>query len=80
MSKAVSITRHIDEGLPKPEDFSIIDVPAPDLGDATDKVVVELVYVSVDPYLRGRWTVKVQPHMGNEARCRPFALVQSSYC
>ena len=39
-------------GLPKPSDFAIIeaDIPAPGDGE----VLVETVYLSVDPYMRGR--------------------------
>jgi NADPH:quinone reductase len=39
-------------GLPKPSDFSVIeaDVPAPAAGEA----LVETIYLSVDPYMRGR--------------------------
>jgi NADPH:quinone reductase len=39
-------------GLPKPSDFSLIeaDIPAPQTGE----VLVETVYLSVDPYMRGR--------------------------
>lgn len=39
-------------GLPKPSDFSLIeaDIPAPAAGEA----LVETIYLSVDPYMRGR--------------------------
>lgn len=39
-------------GLPKPSDFSVIeaDIPAP----AEGEVLLETIYLSVDPYMRGR--------------------------
>lgn len=41
-------------GLPKESDFNLVEaaLPAPDLG----QVVVKTVYLSVDPYMRGRIT------------------------
>jgi NADPH-dependent curcumin reductase CurA len=39
-------------GLPVPEDFEIVDLPAPALGDGD--VLRRTIYLSLDPYMRGR--------------------------
>jgi NADPH-dependent curcumin reductase len=39
-------------GIPKPEDFVISDSPMPDPGDG--EVLVRGIYLSLDPYMRGR--------------------------
>ncbi len=40
------------EGLPKESDFRVVSVPLRDL--AADEVMVRVIYLSVDPYMRGR--------------------------
>jgi NADPH-dependent curcumin reductase CurA len=40
------------EGCPTPEDFRLVDIPVPDLGDG--EVLVRNLVMSVDPYMRGR--------------------------
>jgi NADPH-dependent curcumin reductase CurA len=39
-------------GWPKPEDFALVEAPMPTPGDG--QVLVRNLYVSVDPYMRGR--------------------------
>jgi NADPH-dependent curcumin reductase CurA len=39
-------------GEPKPENFELVERPLPELGDG--EVLVRNVYMSVDPYMRGR--------------------------
>ena len=39
-------------GLPVPEDFEIVDLPAPALADGD--VLRRTIYLSLDPYMRGR--------------------------
>jgi len=39
-------------GEPKPSDFEIVDVPAPAPGDG--EVLCRTIYLSLDPYMRGR--------------------------
>jgi leukotriene B4 12-hydroxydehydrogenase/15-oxo-prostaglandin 13-reductase len=41
-------------GMPKESDFSIVDAPMPSLSDG--QVLAKSVYLSVDPYMRGRIT------------------------
>ena len=39
-------------GAPTPADFEITDAPLPDPGDG--EVLVRGIYLSLDPYMRGR--------------------------
>lgn len=39
-------------GMPTEEDFEIIEVPVPDPGEG--EILVQNIYMSVDPYMRGR--------------------------
>src|ERR1700757_146780 len=39
-------------GMPKPEDFELVETPVPT--PAHGQVLVRNVYMSVDPYMRGR--------------------------
>jgi len=39
-------------GLPKPPDFALVEAPVPQPGDG--EVLSRVVYLSVDPYMRGR--------------------------
>lgn len=39
-------------GYPKESDFNLIEVPIPTPGD--DEVLIKTIYLSVDPYMRGR--------------------------
>ncbi|MFJ6483631.1 NADP-dependent oxidoreductase [Streptomyces sp. NPDC091682] len=39
-------------GTPKPEDFELVAVPLPELGE--DQILVRNTWMSVDPYMRGR--------------------------
>ena len=43
-------------GLPKPSDFALVTVAIPELGEG--EVLSRVVYLSVDPYMRGRMTGK----------------------
>ena len=40
------------EGEPKVDDFEVVDSPAPDIQDGA--ILCETIYLSLDPYLRGR--------------------------
>jgi len=42
------------EGLPKPSDFELVETPIPTPGPG--QVLVRNIYMSVDPYMRGRMT------------------------
>ena len=39
-------------GAPKPSDFSVVDAPAPQPGDG--EILCRTIYLSLDPYMRGR--------------------------
>src|SRR5579864_5724716 len=39
-------------GMPKPSDFKLVELPVPEPG--AGEIVVRTLYVSVDPYMRGR--------------------------
>jgi NADPH-dependent curcumin reductase CurA len=39
-------------GIPKENDFELVEVPVPDLGE--NQLLVKNLYMSVDPYMRGR--------------------------
>ena len=39
-------------GIPKESDFELVEVPSPDLGE--NQLLVKNLYMSVDPYMRGR--------------------------
>ena len=41
-------------GIPKESDFEMVEVPVPDLGE--NQLLVKNLYMSVDPYMRGRMT------------------------
>src|SRR5580704_12104545 len=41
-------------GMPKESDFSLVESPMPRAGE--DQVLVKTLYLSVDPYMRGRIT------------------------
>ena len=51
MNRQVLLKRR-PNGMPVPEDFSIADVPLPDLGEG--QVLLRGIYLSLDPYMRGR--------------------------
>jgi len=40
------------QGMPVPEDFAIADAPLPEPG--ADQVLLRGIYLSLDPYMRGR--------------------------
>ncbi|HIG48360.1 MAG TPA: NADP-dependent oxidoreductase, partial [candidate division Zixibacteria bacterium] len=44
--------RKYPEGIPAPDDFELVEVPVPNL-DQGD-VLVKNIWMSVDPYMRGR--------------------------
>src|SRR5262249_23632277 len=46
------VLRRRPEGLPVPEDFAIVEAPLPEPGDG--EVVLRGLYLSLDPYMRGR--------------------------
>ncbi len=57
MSKTVSTEIHLKrrpDGIPKENDFELVDVPIPD--PAEGEILVRNIYMSVDPYMRGRMT------------------------
>ena len=41
-------------GLPKESDFKLVEAPMPELSDG--EVLLKSLYLSVDPYMRGRIT------------------------
>lgn len=51
MAKSIILKTSLDEGVPGPEHFEIRDLPMPSLGDG---VLVELLALSPDPYMRAR--------------------------
>ncbi len=51
MNKRITLASR-PEGLPKESDFRLIETPAPELQDG--QVLVRVLYLSVDPYMRGR--------------------------
>lgn len=57
MSKSVNTEIHLKhrpDGIPKESDFEQVDVPVP--SPAEGEVLVRNIYMSVDPYMRGRMT------------------------
>ncbi|MCY3884265.1 MAG: NADP-dependent oxidoreductase [Gammaproteobacteria bacterium] len=50
-SREIQLVRR-PTGLPQPDDFKIVEVELPDLGDG--EVLVQNVSLTVDPYMRGR--------------------------
>mmetsp|Transcript_37970 Transcript_37970/g.118468 ORF Transcript_37970/g.118468 Transcript_37970/m.118468 type:complete len:346 (+) Transcript_37970:72-1109(+) len=51
MAKTVILKTSLDEGIPGPEHFEVREVPLPRLGDG---LLVQLLALSPDPYMRGR--------------------------
>mmetsp|Transcript_19015 Transcript_19015/g.34359 ORF Transcript_19015/g.34359 Transcript_19015/m.34359 type:complete len:349 (-) Transcript_19015:94-1140(-) len=51
MAKTVVLKTNLDEGIPGPELFEIVEAPMPKLGDG---VLVQVLAMSVDPYMRPR--------------------------
>mmetsp|Transcript_57878 Transcript_57878/g.134843 ORF Transcript_57878/g.134843 Transcript_57878/m.134843 type:complete len:348 (-) Transcript_57878:346-1389(-) len=51
MAKTVVLKVNLDEGLPGPEHFEIVGSPLPKIGDG---LLVQLLALSPDPYMRGR--------------------------
>ena len=64
MNRQVLLKRR-PNGMPVPEDFSIADVPLPDLGEG--QVLLRGIYLSLDPYMRGRIS-------GQQSYASPTAL------
>ena len=55
MNQTVSREIHLKnrpDGMPKESDFELVEVPIPELNDG--EVLVGNIYMSVDPYMRGR--------------------------
>lgn len=50
MAQAVKLTSAVPEGMPGPEHFEVTEVSMPELGDG---ILVELLTLSADPYMRG---------------------------
>jgi NADPH-dependent curcumin reductase CurA len=48
--RVVLATRPV--GAPKPTDFSVVEAPVPALGDG--EILTRTIYLSLDPYMRGR--------------------------
>jgi len=44
------LVKHWPDGLPRPEDFELVDGPMPEPGDA--QVLIRNLYLSIDPYYR----------------------------
>ena len=58
------------QGLPTPSDFALIETPLPTLTD--QQVLVRNLWMSVDPYMRGRM-------MDHKSYATPFALNEVMY-
>lgn len=55
MDKSLSSEIHLKrrpKGMPEESDFELVEVPIPEIAD--DEVLVRNIYMSVDPYMRGR--------------------------
>jgi hypothetical protein len=53
-TQALVLKKYIPDGMPAVEDFELVEVPAPsEPGDG--HAIIDLVYLSVDPYMRGEW-------------------------
>jgi len=50
MSKSLLLKEFVDQGLPGPEHFEVVENPAPVLGDSG--ILVQLLVISPDPYMR----------------------------
>lgn len=60
-NKAVLLTDYVDGGSVRPDHFQLADVALPEAGNLQDgEVLVELEYLSVDPYMRVRCGVAGQ--------------------
>mmetsp|Transcript_74301 Transcript_74301/g.119912 ORF Transcript_74301/g.119912 Transcript_74301/m.119912 type:complete len:362 (-) Transcript_74301:335-1420(-) len=51
MAKTIILKTTLDEGIPGPEHFEVVPSPAPVIGDG---VLVQLLAISADPYMRNR--------------------------
>ena len=51
MPAAVCLAANVPEGMPGPEHFKIERVATPTVGDG---ILIELLSLSADPYMRGR--------------------------
>eukprot|EP00930_Biecheleria_cincta_P069437 TRINITY_DN57182_c0_g1_i1.p1 TRINITY_DN57182_c0_g1~~TRINITY_DN57182_c0_g1_i1.p1 ORF type:complete len:350 (-),score=57.59 TRINITY_DN57182_c0_g1_i1:169-1218(-) len=51
MARTITLKCYLDEGVPGPEHFAIVESPMPVIGDG---VLVELLAISADPYMRPR--------------------------
>lgn len=59
-TKTVHMKHHLDEGIPGPDDFEIIETTLPAVDDGG--ILLQLLYISADPYLRGQLKSKaLQP-------------------
>jgi len=56
-SRQVHLAKRPD-GLPKPDDFKIVDTVLPDIADG--QVLVKQLYMSVDPYMRPRLSTEYE--------------------
>ncbi len=64
MSKEIRLASH-PEGMPRPENFQLVEAELNEPG--ADEVVVENIFLSVDPYMRGRM-------MDRDSYLPPFQL------
>src|SRR5579859_5504414 len=46
------VLRHRPRGMPDADDFELVETPTPEPGDG--EVLCRTVYLSLDPYMRGR--------------------------
>ncbi|HWN14984.1 MAG TPA: NADP-dependent oxidoreductase, partial [Candidatus Dormibacteraeota bacterium] len=50
-NRRIVLRRH-PVGMPKPDDFDLVESPLPSPGDG--EVLCRTIYLSLDPYMRGR--------------------------
>ena len=72
------------DGVPSADDFELVEIPTPDLG--ADMLLCETIYLSLDPYLRGKISGRhlsgaIQPGelMAGEAISRVIESSHSDY-
>jgi len=51
-AKTLQLIAPVDEGMPKPEHFKVVETPVGEVSDGG--ILLEVMYLSADPYMRGR--------------------------
>lgn len=51
-AKTLQLPAPVDDGMPKPEHFKVVETPVGEVSDGG--LLIEVVYISADPYMRGR--------------------------